>query len=119
VEWGKHGSLPLDARRRAVTVPAQLGEHWKRLHGAGRRLPDHPLGRGWPRRFQGDVEDYRRFEVRLDLVPRLKDPSVVVCSRWPNAAIQQRVLRYNFAAKTGWPDAGDRRSPGFPNGLQR
>jgi hypothetical protein len=108
VEWGKHGSLPLDSRLGAVVVPANLEAHWKRLHGAGRRLPDHPLGRGWPLQFEGSFEDYKRFGTRLDLVPRLRDPRVVVRSRWPNAVIQQRVLRYNFAAKIGWPGGGDR-----------
>ena len=108
VEWGKHGSLPLDARRRPVLLPSKLETHWKRLHEAGRRLSGHPLGRGWPLRFEGSAEDYRRFDVRLGLTERLREPRMMVRSRWPNAVIQQRILRYNFAAKTGWPDEAAR-----------
>ncbi len=103
VEWGKHGSLPVDAEGRVTEPPPTLRSHWKRLHESGRRLPQHPLGRGWPTRFEGDFNDYLRLETPMPLAERLSDHHHIVRSRWPNAVLNQQILRYNFAAKTSWP----------------
>jgi len=104
VEWGQHGSVPLNATGNPVGGLDLLAQHWRRLHGEGRRRPDHPLSRGWPVHFTGPVEDYLRLEVPLELRSRLPEIHRLVRSRWPNAAINQRLLPYNFAVKTGWPD---------------
>jgi hypothetical protein len=103
IEWGKHGSLPLDRDGRLVQSPATLKSHWKRLAERGRRLPDHALGAGWPTKFEGTFEDYSMFTRELKLSERLGAGAPVVRSRWPNAVIQQRVLRYNFRVKEEWP----------------
>jgi hypothetical protein len=104
VEWGKHGSLPTDGAGNVEQAPASLRSHWRTLHDSGRRLKDHPLGRGWPVRFEGDYENYLRFDVPLPLKNRFTDTQRVVRSRWPNAVLNQRILPYNFAAKTPWPE---------------
>ena len=103
VEWGKHGSLPLDRDGKRVQSPEALKSHWKRLAERGRRLPDHALGAGWPVKFEGMYEDYTTFTRERKLSERLGAGATVVKSRWPNAAIQQRVLRYNFRVKEEWP----------------
>ena len=104
VEWGKHGSTPLAAAGQAVRGLEQLTQHWRRLHAEGRRLPDHALSRGWPVHFTESLEDYLRLDAPLELRSRLPDIHRLVRSRWPNAALNQRLLPYNFAVKTGWPD---------------
>ena len=104
VEWGKHGSLPLDREGKPVSSPANLKAHWKRLAERGRRLPDHALGAGWPMKFEGTYEDYGTFTRELKLSERFASGgAVVVKTRWPNAVLNQRVLRYNFRAKVEWP----------------
>lgn len=106
VERGKHGSLPLDRDGKRVQSPEALKSHWKRLAERGRRLPDHALGAGWPVKFEGTYEDYTTFTRELKLSERLGAGAAVVKSRWLNAAIQQRVLRYNFRVKEEWPGKG-------------
>ena len=104
VEWGKHGSLPWDAAGvKSGSPPSLLREDWETLHTKGRRLPDHPLSRGWPLTFTGDFDAFRSFSVSVDPVPLLKQKRLVKVSRWPNAVINQHCLRYNFAPKTEWP----------------
>jgi hypothetical protein len=106
VEWGKHGSLPLDRDGKLVHSPAKLRAHWQQLHDQGRRLPDHALGAGWPLKFEGTFEDYATFPRQLKLSERITPADAVLKSRWPNAAINQRVLRYNFRSKVEWPGSG-------------
>ena len=67
-------------------------------------MPDHALGAGWPTKFEGTYEDYSTFTRELKLSERfVSGGAFVVKSRWPNAALNQRVLRYNFRAKVEWP----------------
>jgi hypothetical protein len=87
-----------------MSMPQTMAEHWSRLHEQGHRFPGHPLARGWPLKFEGSREDYFRMDVPVDLINRIRDPHRVVRSRWPNAVLNQMILRYNFAAKVGWPD---------------
>lgn len=103
VEWGKHGSLPLDRDGKLVHSPATLKAHWKRLQERGRRLPDHALGAGWPMKFEGTYDDYATFTRELKLSDRMEAGAPVLKSRWPNAVLNQRVLRYNFRVKVEWP----------------
>ncbi len=104
VEWGKHGSLPWDAAGVNSGKPeGLLQEDWEILHTKGRRLPDHPLARGWPLKFTGDFNAYRDFSVLVDPLPLLKKKQLIKVSRWPNAVLNQHCLRYNFAPKSEWP----------------
>lgn len=102
VEWGKHGSLPLESGGKYAD-PAGLRAHWRTLHDHGTRLPDHPLARGWPKRFSGEWEAYREFTVSVETRPRLERERLVWVSAWGNAVLNQYALRYNFAPKTEWP----------------
>ncbi|MGE3309619.1 MAG: Ca2+-dependent phosphoinositide-specific phospholipase C [Limisphaerales bacterium] len=107
VEWGKHGSIPVGSDGRLSEIPPTLRSHWSRLNSSGRRLADHALGVGWPRRFEGDFTDYLRFEVPVALRERIEagPRPRIVRSRWPNAVLNQEILPYNFAAKQSWPTA--------------
>ncbi len=102
VEWGKHGSLPVDAAGRAPE-PASLRRHWERLHREGIRDPDHPHARRWPKRFDGDWAHYRRFTEAVDVRTRLERRPRSWISAWPNAVLDQHALPYNFAPKIEWP----------------
>lgn len=106
VEWGKHGSLPLGADDRPTRVPSSFKAHWKRLSEQGRRLGEHPLGAGWPVKFEGTFEEYATFPRLLDPAARLSIDAAVQRTRWPNAVLNQRVLRYNFRVKVEWPGVG-------------
>ena len=103
VEWGKHGSLPWGAPDGAEGAGKVLMHNWKELHTKGRQRQDHPLARGWPLKFEGDFAAYKNFSVPLDPRPQLQEKKLILVSRWPNAAINQYCLRYNFAPKTEWP----------------
>lgn len=103
VEWGKHGSLPWGAADDAEGAGKVLAHNWTALHTKGRQRQDHPLARGWPLRFAGDFAAYTEFAVEIDPRPMLEARKLGVVSRWPNAAINQHCLRYNFAPKTEWP----------------
>jgi hypothetical protein len=55
---------------------------------------------------EGTYEDYSAFTRELKLSDRLGAGAAVLKSRWPNAALNQRVLRYNFRSKVEWPGPG-------------
>ncbi len=103
VEWGKHGSLPLNGGRLAVEPPA-LREHWRRLREVGTRLPDHPLARDWPKRFERDWDAYVRFDEDIDPQLLLEQSHRAWSTARANAVIDQHALSYNFAAKVEWPE---------------
>src|SRR5437867_1504857 len=122
VQWGKHGSLPYgweklsirpdsgDIERNYLDLdkPVSLADYnmaaYRKLHTEGRRLPDHPLGRHWPRRFEGEWSDFIAFNKAIDLRPILEKNQLMAVSRWNNAVINQRFIAYNFRPKTEWPD---------------
>lgn len=122
IQWGKHGSLPYgweklsirpnsgDIERNYLEVDklVSLADYnmaaYRKLHTEGRRLPDHPLGRDWPRRFEGDWSDFIAFNKAIDIRPMLEKNGFMAVSRWNNAVINQRFLAYNFRPKTEWPD---------------
>ncbi|MCC6234508.1 MAG: hypothetical protein IT580_17830 [Verrucomicrobiales bacterium] len=104
VEWGKHGSLPLNSDGSAQDPPG-LRTNWQRLTSQGTRLPNHPLAAGWPRRFDGNWTDYRTYSRAVESEPLLRQRRLVWVSRWANATLDQHALAYNFAAKTEWPPA--------------
>jgi hypothetical protein len=109
VEWGKHGSLPWDAAGIRSGRPNQeLKKNWEVLHTQGTRAPDHPLARGWPRRFSGDFDAYRDFSTLVDPSPLLKAKQMIKVGRWANAILDQHFLPYNFSPKQEWPWRGGR-----------
>jgi hypothetical protein len=103
VEWGKHGSLAWGAADGSEGAGKVLHHNWTALHNEGRKRQDHPLARGWPLKFTGDFSAYKNFSVELDPRDLLQERKLTIVSRWPNAAINQHCLRYNFAPKTEWP----------------
>ncbi len=111
IEWGKHGSLPLDGRGRPAT-PDTLQRHWRQLNTRGIRLPDHPLATNWPRRFEGDWDDYLRLRRAVRTESLLRRKGLIWAARWANATLDQYALPYNFAAKTEWPPKFDLPFPG-------
>jgi len=102
VEWGKHGSIPMQDGRPAVE-PDGLRQHWQRLSTTGSRLPDHPLARDWPKKFDGDWAAYRAFVTEIDPREFIQRKRFAWVSPWANAVIDQYALPYNFAAKQEWP----------------
>jgi hypothetical protein len=103
VEWGKHGSLPWGSPDGAEGAGKVLHHNWTMLYTKGRQKQDHPLARGWPVKFTGELAAYKDFSVALDPRPLLEERRLMIVSRWPNAVINQHCLRYNFAPKTEWP----------------
>jgi len=104
VEWGKHGSLPFaDPSEKRPYRFEMLESNWRRLAHSGRQSPNSALATGWPARFEGDFEDYTRFDVPMDLKRELGRGSLQFQTKWANAAINRRALRLNFAAKLEWP----------------
>lgn len=101
VEWGKHGSLPR-AIVGGAAAPTELRENWAALV-QGTRRAGHPLAAGWPEAFVGDLDDYRGNAEVVDPGQLIRERRMVATSRWSNAVIDQRFLRYNFSAKPGWP----------------
>jgi hypothetical protein len=101
-EWGKHGSVPFGKDGKLVET-AGLRRNWTHLHEHGTRLPEHPLARGWPKRFAGDFDDYVRLDHEEDPWPRLEQKQFWLVTPWANAALNQHFLPYCFAPKTEWP----------------
>ena len=122
VQWGKHGSLLLgweklpivavedDAEKKFYPVGRQITllDHnrgtYEKLTKEGRRLLEHPLGRGWPKKFVGSWQDFTDFSVFVDPGELLYSKQMIRVSRWNSATINQHFLRYNFRPKTEWPE---------------
>jgi hypothetical protein len=125
VQWGKHGSMPIEWDALPITVSEgdvegkylpppnerltlkQYNEAtYKKLSTEGRRLLDHPLGRrlGWPERFTGRWTDFVDFSRRVEPLEIFERTKMVKVSRWNSATIDQHFLAYNFRPKTEWPD---------------
>jgi len=122
IQWGKHGSLLLgweklpivadedDAEKkfyplgRPITLLDYNRGTYKKLSKEGRRLPEHPLGRGWPEKFVGSWQDFIDFSVLIDPAELLSSKQMIRVSRWNSATINQHFLRYNFRPKTEWPE---------------
>jgi len=122
VQWGKHGSLLLgweklpivavedDAEKkfyplgRQITLLDYNRGTYEKLSKEGRRLLEHPLGRGWPKKFVGSWQDFTNFSVLVDPGALLTSKQMIRVSRWNSATINQHFLRYNFRPKTEWPE---------------
>ncbi len=105
VQWGKHGSLPAgwDKGLKNLGLVYDMKRTYRRLHEQGHRLPDHPLARGWPRKFQGTWEEFVDFSVPVEPLELLDARGMMLVSRWCNAVIDQYFLPYNFYPKPDWP----------------
>jgi len=118
VQWGKHGSLIVGwEKMRGESIWFDMRETYHRLHEEGHDQPDHPLARGWPRRFEGSWDDFVDFSQPVEPREWLESQSMIVISRWPNAVIDQCFLRYNFYPKPEWPMRVSKNTPDAP--LQR
>lgn len=122
VQWGKHGSLPLGWEKLPIVAdqgdsekkfyplgrPITLLDYnrgtYEKLSKEGRRFPEHPLGRDWPRKFVGSWQDFTSFSVLVEPAELLSSKRLIRVSRWNSATINQYLLRYNFRPKTEWPD---------------
>lgn len=103
VQWGKHGSLPEGWREMRPVMDDQR-RTWLRLSTTGRQDAQSPLARGWPLKFDGSWDDFTRFNIEIDLAGALRRGGLMAVSCLNNAVINRRFLRYNFAAKTEWPE---------------
>ena len=122
-QWGKHGTMPLgwrelriipdsgDVERKQLTLdrPTTLEAYnqatWKKLSTDGRQSQGSRLGRGWPLKFPGSYADFTNFTKPVDPTDLLRKKDYLAVSCLNNATINRRFLRYNFAAKTEWPEA--------------
>ena len=122
VQWGKHGSLLLGWEKQPIVAdnddaekkfypldrPITLLDYnrgtYEKLSKEGRRLSEHPLGKGWPLKFVGSWQDFTKFSVLVDPGQLLSSKQMIRVSRWNNATINQHFLRYNFRPKTEWPE---------------
>ncbi|MBK5291323.1 MAG: hypothetical protein JJE04_06585 [Acidobacteriia bacterium] len=123
VQWGKHGSMPLDWRNLSLiadsgdierkhlpvdsrlTLEAYNRATFEKLTTVGRQAQDSPLSRGWPLKFPGAWNDFTSFSVSTDVAGLLRSRAMMKVSCLNNAVINRHFLRYNFAAKTEWPAA--------------
>ncbi|MFN7925960.1 MAG: hypothetical protein U0Q16_38030 [Bryobacteraceae bacterium] len=118
VQWGKHGSMPWDWKgipieadesdaRQTNGHPFTLEDYnritWQKLSSIGRDSQGSPLGKGWPFKFDGKWEDFTRFVRPVDPVELLRKRGYIKVSCLNGAVINRHFLRYNFAAKTEWP----------------
>lgn len=130
IQWGKHGSLPVgwekapivanqgDAEKKyypldqTITLKQYQEGTFRKLSEEGRRLADHPLGVGWPRKFNGKWEDFVNFSRFIEPLRLLDRTKMARVSRWNSATINQYLLTYNFRPKTEWPaDNSESRIP--------
>jgi hypothetical protein len=105
VQWGKHGSLVAGWEKiQGESIWLDMRGTYLRLHEQGPDQRDHPLAQGWPQRFEGSWDDFVDFSQPVELREWLASQGMMVVSRWPNAVIDRRFLRYNFYPKPEWPE---------------
>ena len=123
VQWGKHGSMPIDWEELSITAntgdaekqyypvgqPISLKRYqegtYRKLTTEGRRLPTNPLALslGWPSKFAGTWADFVSFSRLIEPLILLDTKKMTRVSRWNSATINQHFLTYNFRPKTEWP----------------
>lgn len=117
IQWGQHGSLPTgweklkpEAVYPITGIKREIETMQTRYQQAikGRRLPDHPIGKDWPERFEGSYEDYTTYTKEIDIRPMLQKKKNIIISKWPNAVIDYYFLDYNFFPKIEWPRGTDK-----------
>ena len=107
-QWGKHGSL-LEGWREKIGIDEVLPGHpeyetmeFTRLK-TNRRPSEAPYADRWPQRFEGGLEEFTSFPVRIDMEKKLDEHQMIVVSRYANAVISQWYLPYNIRPKDDWP----------------
>ncbi|MBA7599254.1 MAG: hypothetical protein GH143_05260 [Calditrichaeota bacterium] len=117
IQWGQHGSLPVgweklkpEAIYPITGIKREVKTMQTRYQSAikGRRLPDHPLGKDWPERFEESYKDYTTYDKNIDLRPLLQKKKMIIVSKWPNAVIDHYFLDYNFFPKIEFPGNTDK-----------
>ena len=107
-QWGKHGSL-LEGWRERIGIDEVLPGHpeyetmeFTRLK-TNRKSAKAPYAERWPQRFEGGLEEFTSFPVRIDMEKNLDEHQMIVVSRYANAVISQWYLPYNIRPKDDWP----------------
>jgi tetratricopeptide (TPR) repeat protein len=115
IQWNGHGSLPLgwenipvediSVTYAHIETAARIKDMVTRYneHVQSTRMPNHPLAKNWPKKFNGSWEEYTTFSKYIDLPKMIKEKNMVIKSRWSNAAIDQYFLDYQFYPKIDWP----------------
>ena len=108
VQWGKHGSL-LEGWEEKIGVDTPVPDfprfetlQFERLHKGRHDAQGHYADR-WPKRFEGDRDDFVRFSTEIDMVGKLDEHRMIVINRYANAVISQHFLPYNIRPKEDWP----------------
>ena len=108
VQWGKHGSL-LEGWEEKIGVDTPVADFpgletldFERLHKGRNEAQGHYAER-WPKRFEGDRDDFVRFSTEIDMVRKLDEHRMIVVNRYANAVITQHFLPYNIRPKEDWP----------------
>ena len=116
VEWGKHGSL-LEGWEERIGIdesipafPALQPLQFSRLRKERRPAVGHYAER-WPKRFEGERDDFLAFPLEVDLERKLDEHRMVVVGRHANAVITQWYLPYNIRPKFDWPNGTDAAAP--------
>ena len=109
VQWGKHGSL-LEGWQEKIGVDAAVPGYpdfeqleFSRL-SKERHLAEGHYADRWPKRFEGDLDDFINFPVEIDLEGKLDKHEMIFVSRYTNAVISQWCVPYNIAPKVDWPE---------------
>jgi hypothetical protein len=102
VQWGKHGSILAAAHDPQVERDQQAT--FERLSRRGRQSPDSPLGKNWPLKFEGSWKQFNAYTKPAPFAELLRSKGYLKVSCLNNAVINRHFLRYNFAAKTEWPE---------------
>jgi hypothetical protein len=102
VQWGKHGSILSKANDDSVRRDQRVT--YERLSTRGRQSPESPLGKEWPLKFTASWEQFETYTMPAPLAALLRRKGYMKVSCLNNAVINRHFLRYNFAAKTEWPD---------------
>ena len=107
-QWGKHGSL-LEGWREKIGMDDALPGYpeyetmqFIRLK-TNRKPSESPYADRWPHRFEGGLEEFTSFPVRIDMEKKLDEHQMIVVSRYANAVISQWYLPYNIRPKDDWP----------------
>ncbi len=115
VQWGGHGSLPvgwetispeeINIKYVSINKPDHIKDMQAKYqeHKNSIRMPNHPLAKEWPKKFEGSWEDYTKFTKYIDLQKIIAKKKMVMKSRWSNAVIDQHFLDYQFYPKINWP----------------
>lgn len=112
VQWGEHGSLPLgweklhpEAFFEKISKRIKIKDMPQRYQELSKSVKNqnHPLAKGWPKKFTGSYKDFISFSKYIELRKLLKKKKMVITSKWPNAVINRYFLSYNYFPKIQWP----------------